>query len=92
MSVHRFPFMHTPHTKYQEGAEMNVCKFVKNSNPDGEINIINFVYETERFGNAVPFTLYCYRVCLVTEGSGMISIQEKESRFARVTFSSPSQK
>ena len=72
MSVHRFPFMHTPHTKYQEGAEMNVCKFVKNSNPDGEINIINFVYETERFGNAVPFTLYCYRVCLVTEGSGMI--------------------
>ncbi|MBR5452753.1 MAG: helix-turn-helix transcriptional regulator [Clostridia bacterium] len=51
---------------------MNVCKFVKNSNPDGEINIINFVYETERFGNAIPFTLYCYRLCLVTEGSGTL--------------------
>ena len=57
---------------------MNVCKFVKNSNPDGEINIINFVYETERFGNAIPFTLYCYRLCLVTEGSG--TLWEKDTR------------
>ena len=51
----------------------NICKFVLPSQVQGELCVMNFVYEKEHPSNRLPMTNPMYRVCIVTKGTAVVT-------------------
>lgn len=71
----------------------NICKFIPTSNELKEINIINFVYETQKTACNQKITMPVYRMGLVTGGNGKLKTyaSEENLKTGDVFFTFPSE-
>ena len=56
----------------------NICRFIPQNSDPGGINIINLVYETQKFAEEYPKRISVYRAALVTSGRGRLFMYSNE--------------
>lgn len=61
----------------------NICKFMSPSQIQGELCVMNFVYEKEHPSNRLPMTNPVYRVCVVTNGTAVVTQANTQKRVGK---------